>query len=161
MTAAEHSLSIVDIWFVDTSVIDSSDKEKVPNCCHADNDIEDKPTVLYTFKVYCQSKCGRRNVLESTDNRSKGTNDLSDAMKDSQVASEGRHKGKGSSHCLAIDYPCGADGGFVHVCHYSTKEGYQAYCVPESDSDVISYMPKDYCGPCVGGFGGTKESVLA
>jgi hypothetical protein len=163
MTASEYSLTIVDIWFVDESVVDSSDKDKVPDCCHPGDDIEDKPTVLYTFKVYCQSKCEheRRNVLELTDDRPKGTKDLNEALKDGNVASEGRGVEKGSPYCSAMDYPCGADGHFVNVCHYSTKEGYQTYCVPESDSDVISYMPKDYCGPCVGGFGGTKESVLA
>jgi hypothetical protein len=44
----------------------------------------------------------------------------------------------------------------VNVCHYSAREGYQTYCVPESDSDVIAYVPKDYCGPCVGGYGGSS-----
>ena len=54
--------------------------------------------------------------------------------------------------CSSVDYPCGENGGMVNVCHYSSRDGYQTYCVLESDSDIIAYVPKDYCGPCVGGY---------
>jgi len=58
-------------------------------------------------------------------------------------------------YCSAVHYPCvgeDGDGTKVHICHYSPKEGYKTYCVPEADSDVVEFYPKDYCGPCVGGF---------
>jgi hypothetical protein len=41
----------------------------------------------------------------------------------------------------------------VYACHYSARHGYQTFCVPELDSDILGFYPKDYCGPCVGGYG--------
>jgi hypothetical protein len=41
----------------------------------------------------------------------------------------------------------------VYACHYSARHGYQTFCVPEPDSDILGFYPKDYCGPCVGGYG--------
>jgi len=54
--------------------------------------------------------------------------------------------------CAVEDYPCGPDDDKVHVCHYSARDGYKTFCVPESDSDALRFYPKDYCGPCVGGY---------
>merc|ERR1711907_565494 len=54
--------------------------------------------------------------------------------------------------CAAEDYPCGPNGDKVYACHYSAKEGCKTFCVPESDSDALRFYPKDYCGPCVGGY---------
>jgi hypothetical protein len=41
----------------------------------------------------------------------------------------------------------------VHVCHYSARLGYQTFCIPEADSEVLRFYKNDYCGPCVGGYG--------
>jgi hypothetical protein len=60
----------------------------------------------------------------------------------------------GSYYCKAADYPCGDGKDMVHVCHYSTRLGYQTFCIPEPDSEVLRFYSNDYCGPCVGGFGG-------
>ena len=49
-------------------------------------------------------------------------------------------------HCSRTDYPCPNEG--VYVCHYSTRDGYQTFCVPELDSEVVQFYPHDYCGPC-------------
>jgi hypothetical protein len=57
-----------------------------------------------------------------------------------------------SYYCLASDFPCDGGVDFVHVCHYSSRLGYQTFCIPESDSEVLRFYAKDYCGPCVGGF---------
>merc|ERR1712028_225698 len=52
--------------------------------------------------------------------------------------------------CVVDDYPCGAPNyDKVHVCHYSARDGYKTFCVPEPDSDALRFYPKDYCGPCV------------
>lgn len=59
-----------------------------------------------------------------------------------------------SYYCSSEDFPCGEDGTMVHVCHYSARTGYKTYCVPEPDSEIIRFYSNDYCGPCVGGFGG-------
>lgn len=56
-------------------------------------------------------------------------------------------------YCLSEDFPCGREEeNMVHVCHYSPRKGYQTFCVPERDSDLLRYYPDDYCGPCVDPF---------
>jgi len=53
--------------------------------------------------------------------------------------------------CVVEDYPCGnSNDETVYVCHYSARDGYKTFCVPEPDSDALRFYPKDYCGPCVG-----------
>ena len=55
-------------------------------------------------------------------------------------------------YCSAQDFPC--DGGdMVNVCHYSTRKGYETFCIPEADSEILRFYSQDYCGPCIGGFG--------
>jgi hypothetical protein len=71
------------------------------------------------------------------------------------VVADDSHDGKEedySYYCLAKDYPCEDGPDFVHVCHYSSRVGYQTFCIPESDSEVLRFYAKDYCGPCIGGF---------
>jgi len=155
LTGPVHSLAVVDIWFVDPDAVDSSDSATVPECCQPDTMDSGVPTVLYSFKVYCQSKCERRAYRELHDHtvHAKSVEDFKDDASETLVDKSE----KAQEHfCSSAEYPCG-DGSLVHVCHYSAKDGYQTYCVPESDSDVISYMPKDYCGPCVGGYGGVTS----
>ena len=64
----------------------------------------------------------------------------------------------GSFYCSAKDFPC--EGGNVNICHYSAKQGYQTYCIPEADSEVLRFYKSNYCGPCVGGFGGVNQQKL-
>ena len=61
-------------------------------------------------------------------------------------------------YCSAEDFPCEDEEGpgKVHVCHYSTRKGYQTFCVPEEDSEILRFYKNDYCGPCVGGYGGVN-----
>ena len=58
----------------------------------------------------------------------------------------------GSFYCSANDFPCEGGDEMVYVCHYSARLGYQTFCVPEADSEVLRFYKNDYCGPCVGGF---------
>jgi len=62
----------------------------------------------------------------------------------------------GAFYCSGKDYPCGEEDGMVNVCHYSARTGYQTYCVPEADSEILRFYTHDYCGPCVQGFGGAS-----
>jgi hypothetical protein len=55
-------------------------------------------------------------------------------------------------YCQSADYPCGQD--MVNVCHYSSRQGYQTFCIPEQDSEVLRFYRNDYCGPCVNYFRG-------
>jgi hypothetical protein len=75
------------------------------------------------------------------------------ASSSKHAASEPSVDGKDGHFCVAEDYPCGDSDGSVYVCHYSARDGYQTFCVPEADSDVLGFYPKDYCGRCVGGYG--------
>ena len=62
-------------------------------------------------------------------------------------------------YCISVDYPCeGEEEDMVYVCHYSTRKGYQTFCIPEEDSDIVRFYPHDYCGPCEGGYGGATWS---
>jgi len=176
LTAPKYSLSIVDIWFVDPAVVDNIDNSTVPECCEPDPDQEPIPTVQYSFKIYCESKCvevipgGRQRILTGDGKRaSKSASEFEFLARDEGILVDRKQNedlnkntekdNDGKSHfCSALDYPCGESDKMVHVCHYSSKEGYQTFCVPESDSDVIAYVPKDYCGPCVGGYGGGSNT---
>ena len=61
-------------------------------------------------------------------------------------------------YCVSEDFPCEGDGeDMVYVCHYSARKGYQTFCIPESDSDILRFYPSDYCGPCEGGYGGVQS----
>jgi len=63
----------------------------------------------------------------------------------------------GTFYCSAADYPCGETDVMVYVCHYSARSGYQTFCVPEADSEILRFFAHDYCGPCVSGFGGVNQ----
>jgi hypothetical protein len=63
----------------------------------------------------------------------------------------------GSFYCTSEDYPC-EDGSKTHVCHYSARRGYQTFCIPEADSEILRFYSNDYCGPCVGGYGGAETA---
>ncbi len=62
-----------------------------------------------------------------------------------------------SSYCRSADYPCAEGNDMVNVCHYSSRQGYQTFCIPEQDSEVLRFYRSDYCGPCAYAFG--KVSV--
>jgi hypothetical protein len=63
----------------------------------------------------------------------------------------------GSFYCTSEDFPC-EDGSKTHVCHYSARRGYQTFCIPEADSEILRFYSNDYCGPCVGGYGGVNTA---
>jgi len=62
-------------------------------------------------------------------------------------------------YCVHEDYPCkGDDDYMVHVCYYSSHSGYQTFCIPEMDSDVLRFNKKHHCGPCKG-WSGAERTV--
>jgi hypothetical protein len=69
------------------------------------------------------------------------------------VAEPDMYAEDGGYYCSTEDFPCKGAGN-VHVCHYDARRGYQTFCLPESDSEVLRFYSNDYCGPCVGGYGG-------
>jgi hypothetical protein len=63
-------------------------------------------------------------------------------------------------YCVSEDFPCeGEEANMVYVCHYSARKGYQTFCVPEADSDILRFYAHDYCGPCEGGQGVTWGEI--
>jgi hypothetical protein len=153
------AISIVNIWVAST--VESGtlilDNDEVPGCCYPDT-WEQVPTVQYTLKIPCEpTPCPedpvRRHLLKVED-RVLSTNSFENATEDvkAKVASEPSTDGNDGHFCVSVDYPCGDNDDHVHVCHYSARDGYKTFCVPEPDSDVLAFYPKDYCGPCVGGY---------
>ena len=59
--------------------------------------------------------------------------------------------------CFAEDFPCGNQPGMVYICHYSISKGYSTYCLKEEETDIVRSYKDDYCGPCVGGYGGSYK----
>lgn len=61
-------------------------------------------------------------------------------------------------YCVSEDFPCEGEGSeLVFVCHYSAKRGYETFCIPETDSDILRFYPNDYCGPCEGAYGDVSD----
>jgi len=153
-------ISIVNVWVVDANnqFFSPIDDAEVPECCHPPN-FSQVPIVQYTFKLSCVDPCPpeedeveTRRLSSTRDSRSnyrhnkESTPSVSANVKPSA-------DGKDGHFCVSEDYPCGEDGTRVNVCHYSARDGYKTFCVPEADSDVLAFYKKDYCGPCVRGFG--------
>jgi len=88
---------------------------------------------------------GARRNLATKKNNAKGS-----AGDFETLTGHPEHDDSESHFCVVEDYPCGTNKDKVHVCHYSSRDGYKTYCVPPHDSDVLRFYPKDYCGPCVG-----------
>jgi len=86
----------------------------------------------------------RRNLVENNNNE--GSTEEFEALTGHSEPNDEQH------FCVVADYPCGPNDDKVHVCHYSARVGYKTFCVPEPDSDALRFYPKDYCGPCVGGY---------
>ena len=57
--SADHSLSnaytLLNIWLVDSSAV--GDKDEIPQCCHPTPRDQATNTVMYVYKVLCDSKC--------------------------------------------------------------------------------------------------------
>jgi hypothetical protein len=179
-------IAIVDVWARDNGFPTIGNNAVIPECCHPiGGPNEAGPTVQYTFKIHCDSQCpthlypsrmpSRR--LSEHDNKDiihEGSLDALAEFKDMSLAAAAaagndvveldNNMDLGDAHfCTSEDYPCGDDNDKVYVCHYSARHGYQTFCVPEQDSDIMSFYQKDYCGPCVGGYRSdlSSSSVIA
>jgi hypothetical protein len=136
-------ITVVDLWVADVNFL-ANDTAVVPECCHPNQSGSSYPTVQYTFKIHCVAQCPTRRALGNV-------GDFSDSLKEYAKPVPNKH------FCEAKDHACDEKSDHVHVCHYSSKRGYQTFCIPESDSDVLGHYPDDYCGLCVGGFGKSKN----
>jgi hypothetical protein len=67
------------------------------------------------------------------------------------VAEPDMYADDGGYYCSAEDFPCEGAGN-VHICHYGARRGYQTFCLPEADSEVLRFYSNDYCGACIRGY---------
>lgn len=155
-------ISIVNVWVVDANnqIFSTIDDAEVPECCHPP-EFSQVPIVQYTFKLDCVDPCppeedevGTRRLSSREENEKLAHMVKKDEPSSStSTTDKPSSDGKDGHFCVSEDYPCGEDGTRVNVCHYSARDGYKTFCVPEADSDVLAFYKKDYCGPCVRGFG--------
>jgi hypothetical protein len=68
-----------------------------------------------------------------------------------KAAAEPSDESDDTPYCVHKDYPCkGDEENMVYVCHYSSQAGYQTFCIPEMDSDILRFNENHNCGPCDG-----------
>lgn len=165
-------ISIVNIWMTDcqtnSTFLDLGDDAEIPDCCYPG---EQCNTVQYTFKLPCENPCPpeeggeaevvaeeapplvRRRRRATQIGREKKPHEGGTREFEELVGKPDETTNDATDHfCVVEDYPCGPSNDKVHVCHYSARDGYKTFCVPEPDSDALRFYPKDYCGPCVGGY---------
>ena len=122
------SMRIPKYWY-----IDYDNKLPIAFKIETANDISTQSYGIDNVRIH--ANCQRRNLMEP-------------------VAEPDEDGDDGSFYCSAKDFPCEGGDDMVYVCHYSTRKGYETFCVPEPDSEILRFYSNDYCGPCVGGFGG-------
>jgi len=168
-----------------TPFLDQTDNAEIPECCHAGEQCrtvqytfklpcvspcDDEASTLAPSSApvpapvsapvnggqfgrpdeYSTNSGGaRRNLAEDKEGSTEKFESITTGQTESNNAED-------DHFCVNEDYPCGPNNNKVHVCHYSALDGYKTFCVPESDSDVLRFYPKDYCGPCVGGYGSSS-----
>jgi len=162
-------ISIMNIWVTDCTEDQEQafldllvDNAEVPECCHPGDECK---TVQYTFKIPCVDPCPPEDGAAAADNGRRLSNEHTvhdlvrekrreeSSTKEFEALTGHADDNDAEDHfCVVEDYPCGANLDKVHVCHYSARDGYKTFCVPEADSDALRFYPKDYCGPCVGGY---------
>lgn len=130
-----------------------------------DDVIENESAGIDNLKVTAHGLCSTSNTLNTGSAINQNNQDGPDRLLE---GSQGKSKlvlmnenkdqsdwsnDEGSPFCNSKDYPCTGDNT-VYICHYNPHIGYQTFCVPEDESDIVKFYANSYCGPCVGGFGG-------
>jgi len=130
-----------------------------------DDVIENESAGIDNLKVMAHGLCATNNPLNTgstiSQNQQNGPDRL---LEGNQVKAKVVHKNDiadqsswsnddGEPFCSSEDYPC-TGNNTVYICHYNPHIGYQTFCVPEEESDIVKFYANSYCGPCVGGFGG-------
>jgi hypothetical protein len=116
----------------------------------------DSGIVAYTFLVPCTCSGVTEDDINSATMRTTDTaRHLDEEAFIAGAKPEADATDEDVPYCVSADFPCEGEGDdMVFVCHYSARKGYQTFCIPESDSDILRFYPNDYCGPCEGGYGG-------
>jgi len=111
---------------------------------------EKSASCSYVYKIPCSTDviCGdeRRLQRRIEDSIAKGF-----MTEDMKAAAEPSDETEDTHYCVHEDFPCeGDEENMVYVCHYSSRAGYQTFCIPEMDSDILRFNKNHHCGPCDG-----------
>jgi hypothetical protein len=105
--------------------------------------------VIYEIPCSAGLMCGDQRKLGSLMEHSTTIDGL--LTEESKAAVESNDTDDDTPYCVNKDFPCdGDEENMVYVCHYSNRGGYQTFCIPEADSDMMRFYSNDYCGPCEG-----------
>ena len=143
-----NQIATVTVYAKDDSFPSTSVVPELSNSLVCDPGLDQGHQVKYVFEIPCDS-ADTNFCIENT----------TPAARREEVVPEDELSGEQESgyYCLSEDFPCEGGNGMVHVCHYSSRKGYQTFCIPEADSEVLRFYSHDYCGPCVGGYGGIQS----
>jgi hypothetical protein len=150
-------VSVIDVYVHDPT-FDSKTAVPIPTICN-DWTGGDSKLAYYRIELSCspRASCGDPNA-EICASRSFEDLESSEAFTASESDREVNEPSVNDDdipYCVSEDFPCEGEGNeMVYVCHYSARKGYQTFCIPEVDSDILRFYPNDYCGPCEGGYGG-------
>jgi len=119
----------------------------------------------YVYKIPCSEDvvCNdvRRlesNIGDSLENDANINIEQGFMTEEMKAAAEPSDESEDTPYCVHEDYPCkGDEENMVHVCHYSSRAGYQTFCIPEMDSDILRFNKQHHCGPC-DGWNGVEHS---
>jgi hypothetical protein len=103
----------------------------------------------YIYRIPCSTDvvCDDTRRLESNIEDAFEKGFMTDEMKAAGPSDESDD----TPYCVHEDYPCkGDEENMVYVCHYSSRAGYQTFCIPEMESDILSFNKNHHCGPCDG-----------
>ena len=122
--------------------------------CISDIDGQCKDTGVglcsYVYNISCSvdAVCGDNDRRLISDNEGLVEND---AIMTNEHGLEASDELEDTPYCVHEDYPCkGDEENMVYVCHYSSRAGYQTFCIPEMDSDILRFNKNHQCGPCDG-----------
>ena len=104
----------------------------------------------YVYNISCSvdAVCGDNDRRLNSDNKGPVENDT---IMTSEHGLETSDEMEDTPYCVHEDYPCkGDEENMVYVCHYSSRAGYQTFCIPEMDSDILRFNKNHHCGPCDG-----------
>merc|ERR1711865_766230 len=111
----------------------------------------------YVYRMPCSTEILCDDVLVRQLGYVKSGPDENDNIEQGFMTEEMKAAGEPSKdsedapYCVHKDYPCKGDvEKMVHICHYSRQKGFQTFCIPEEDSDMIQFDSRNHCGPCDG-----------
>ena len=154
-TCNSAGIAEISIYVHDAS-FDATNQVQIPAQCESSSSNPPSRSCAYNFIIPCKKDllC---DANTTTPVRRLDELDTDEAFKSTEfeAVNEPSINEDDIPYCVSEDFPCEGDGSnMVFVCHYSARKGYQTFCIPESDSDILRFYPNDYCGPCEGGYGG-------